>query len=58
MQQPSASKVIKVGNRFAANLVFRGTRAPLGKYTSIEAAQCAYDAGKILVGGSAKQGTR
>ena len=58
MQQPLANKVSQVGSRFAAKLIFRGKQAPLGDYASIEAAQCAYDAGKILVRDSAKQGSR
>jgi hypothetical protein len=52
MQQPSADKVLEVApGVFSPQLVYmKGQmKAPLGEYTSREAAQCAFDVGKMLV---------
>ncbi len=37
--------------RFLPCLVWRQTLMPLGEHASREAAECAYDLGKLLVGG-------
>lgn len=39
------------GGRFLPCLVWQRQLVPLGEHASSEAAECAYDVGKMLVGG-------